>query len=1033
MGYDIIELNSKLLPELQTIATDLGIKKIKLLAKKDLIYSILDQQAISDASKAIENKPEKKQRLRTKVKKVVYTDTNKKVKVSEDKTSQLGFGKENLPIMKAKNKFPNLFSQIDLSEEQVENNKLDDMPKVENDSAITPNIKTETKTNKSEEERKQVQINAIRDFKKNNLITFAKKYNITTQVLRSFLATKGYKINQNPNSKIPQECWTIIDEKFRKTENGQKDQIVVTKANISDNQTTETKTLQMEDINQQRQNNIVRDFKKTNLGTFANEYNITTQQLRAFLAEKGYNINQNPNSKIPKEFWTIIDEEFKKSDNLIENQNVIEEPQNVDKIEVTDNQIVTEEPDNEVKSISSEDAKKQLHQQIERDFKKTNLGTFANEYNITTQQLRAFLATKGYNVNQNPNSKIPIECWSIIDEEFRTTENKVTPIEETTADNQTVKEQQNNNKDQLKQFNSNISKRLKKTNLANFAKEYNITTKALRTFLFTQGYIINQNPYSKIPQECWLLIDEEYKNSEKLPETAKIVDIPKVDININTNEERKIVHTEETQKQLHQQIERDFKKTNLGTFANEYNTTTQNLRAFLATKGCNINQNPNSKIPIEYWTMIDEEYRKIENTTKEQIEKIEKIDNTNKILTKGDIKARPELKIKEEGAPKIKEDVFDFDGKINISGVFELMPEGYGFLRSSDYHYLSSPDDVLVTQSQIKTFGLKTGDTVECSIRAPKDNEKFYNIVNIKQINGKNPSLIRDRIPFDHLTPLFPTEKFNITGKGKSTLSTRIVDMFAPIGKGQRGLIVSQPKTGKTVLLKEIANAIAENHPEVYLIILLIDERPEEVTDMTRNVNAEVIASTFDEQAERHVKVANIVLEKAKRLVECGHDVVILLDSITRLARAYNTVSPSSGRVLSGGVDSNALHKPKRFFGAARKIENGGSLTILATALTETGSKMDEVIFEEFKGTGNMELQLDRRLSNRRIYPAVDIVASSTRREDLLIKDENLISRMWLLREYLADMNSIEAMEFMRSRLPQSFNNEEFLLTMDKG
>jgi transcription termination factor Rho len=379
-----------------------------------------------------------------------------------------------------------------------------------------------------------------------------------------------------------------------------------------------------------------------------------------------------------------------------------------------------------------------------------------------------------------------------------------------------------------------------------------------------------------------------------------------------------------------------------------------------------------------------------------------------------------------------KKDDYDFSGIINVTGVLEIIQDGYGFLRSSDYHYLNSPDDVYVSQSQIKLFGLRTGDTVEGSIRPPKEGEKYFPLIKVVKINGIDPAIMRDRIPFDHLTPLFPDQKFNITGNGKATFSTRIVDLFAPIGKGQRGLIVAQPKTGKTVLLQEIANAIAANHPEVYLMILLIDERPEEVTDMARNVNAEVIASTFDEPAERHVKISNIVLERAKRMVECGHDVVILLDSITRLARAYNTVAPASGRVLSGGVDSNALHKPKRFFGAARNIENGGSLTILATALTETGSKMDEVIFEEFKGTGNMELQLDRKLSNRRVYPAVDIVASSTRREDLLMESD-LINRMWILREFLADMNSIEAMEFMRARLMQSPTNEEFLWTMDKG
>ncbi|HUW07295.1 MAG TPA: transcription termination factor Rho [Williamwhitmania sp.] len=377
-----------------------------------------------------------------------------------------------------------------------------------------------------------------------------------------------------------------------------------------------------------------------------------------------------------------------------------------------------------------------------------------------------------------------------------------------------------------------------------------------------------------------------------------------------------------------------------------------------------------------------------------------------------------------------RQDRFDFDGLINTTGVLEIMPDGYGFLRSSDYNYLSSPDDVYVSQSQIKLFGLKTGDTVTGSIRPPREGEKYFPLIKVVEINGRDPEYIRDRVSFDYLTPLFPNEKFNLIGNGNRDLSARIVDMFAPIGKGQRGLIVAQPKTGKTMLLKAIANAIADNHPEVYMIVLLIDERPEEVTDMARSVKAEVIASTFDEPADRHVRVANIVLEKAKRLVECGHDVVILLDSITRLARAFNTVQPASGKVLSGGVDANALHKPKRFFGAARNIENGGSLTILATALTETGSKMDDVIFEEFKGTGNMELQLDRKLSNKRVYPAVDIVASSTRREDLLV-DKDVLRRLWILRNYLTDMNSIEAMEFLRDRLVKTISNDEFLISMN--
>jgi len=378
-----------------------------------------------------------------------------------------------------------------------------------------------------------------------------------------------------------------------------------------------------------------------------------------------------------------------------------------------------------------------------------------------------------------------------------------------------------------------------------------------------------------------------------------------------------------------------------------------------------------------------------------------------------------------------KEDkTFEFEGLVTATGVLEIMPDGYGFLRSADYNYLNSPDDIYVSQSQIKLFGLKTGDTVKGTIRPPKENEKYFPLIKVEEINGRDPDFIRDRVPFDYLTPLFPNEKFNLVSPTNPNLSCRIVDMFAPIGKGQRGLIVAQPKTGKTVLLKDIANAIAENHPEVYLIILLIDERPEEVTDMARSVNGEVIASTFDEPAERHVRVANIVLEKAKRLVECGHDVVILLDSITRLARAFNTIAPASGKVLSGGVDSNALQKPKRFFGAARNIENGGSLTILATALTDTGSKMDDVIFEEFKGTGNMELQLDRRLANKRIFPAVDLNASSTRREDLLL-DKAMLNKIWILRNYLSDMNPIEAMEFLIDRMSKTSTNEEFLISMN--
>ncbi|MFP9098388.1 transcription termination factor Rho [Flavobacterium sp. RHBU_24] len=384
---------------------------------------------------------------------------------------------------------------------------------------------------------------------------------------------------------------------------------------------------------------------------------------------------------------------------------------------------------------------------------------------------------------------------------------------------------------------------------------------------------------------------------------------------------------------------------------------------------------------------------------------------------------------KQQKEPNYREADYEFDGIIESEGVLEMMPDGYGFLRSSDYNYLASPDDIYLSNSQIRLFGLKTGDTVKGVVRPPKEGEKYFPLVRVLKINGHDPQVVRDRVSFEHLTPLFPEEKFNLADK-QSTISTRIIDLFSPIGKGQRGMIVAQPKTGKTMLLKDIANSIAANHPEVYLIVLLIDERPEEVTDMQRSVRGEVIASTFDEPADRHVKVANIVLEKAKRLVECGHDVVILLDSITRLARAYNTVQPASGKVLSGGVDANALQKPKRFFGAARNIEGGGSLSIIATALTETGSKMDEVIFEEFKGTGNMELQLDRKIANRRIFPAIDLTSSSTRRDDLLL-DEKTIQRMWIMRKYLADMNPVEAMDFINDRFRKTRNNADFLMSMN--
>jgi len=421
------------------------------------------------------------------------------------------------------------------------------------------------------------------------------------------------------------------------------------------------------------------------------------------------------------------------------------------------------------------------------------------------------------------------------------------------------------------------------------------------------------------------------------------------------------------------------------------------------------------------------------NPTKEESNSDKKVSENhskqNKNHSRNDSKVSKEPNGNRDNRNRYREPDYEFDAIIESEGVLDVMMDGYGFLRSSDYHYLSSPDDIYVSQSQIRLFGLKKGDTVLGNVRPPKEGEKYFPLIQVNKINGLDPKIVRDRVSFEHLTPLFPEEKFNLADKS-NTISTRIIDLFSPLGKGQRGMIVSQPKTGKTMLLKDIANAIAANHPEVYQIILLIDERPEEVTDMQRNTKGEVIASTFDKEANEHVRIANIVLEKAKRLVECGYDVVILLDSITRLARAYNTVQPASGKILSGGVDSNALHKPKRFFGAARNIENGGSLSIIATALTETGSKMDEVIFEEFKGTGNMELQLDRNISNRRIFPAIDLTSSSTRRDDLLL-DASTIQRMWVMRKYLADMNPVEAMEFINDRFKKTVSNEEFLVSMN--
>lgn len=460
-------------------------------------------------------------------------------------------------------------------------------------------------------------------------------------------------------------------------------------------------------------------------------------------------------------------------------------------------------------------------------------------------------------------------------------------------------------------------------------------------------------------------------------------------------------------------------------FIPEFNPT--NIRAEQKSKKQIAKQKEEIKDLALDITTLKEETKNdnTQNPTEEIVKAEQTITEADATENKGDVK-------QEQKNPQPKKFDFNFDveGLVYAEGVLEIMPDGYGFLRSSDYNYLNSPDDVYVSQSQIKYFGLKTGDTVYGTVRPPRDNEKYFPLIKAEKINGKSAELIRDRIPFDYLTPLFPDEKFDLCHHKQETLSTRIIDLFTPIGKGQRALIVAPPKTGKTTLLKEVANAIAANHPEVYLIVLLIDERPEEVTDMQRTVNAEVIASTFDEPAERHVKIANIVLEKAKRMTECGHDVVIVLDSITRLARAYNTVAPASGKVLSGGVEANALQKPKRFFGAARNIENGGSLTIIATALTETGSKMDEVIFEEFKGTGNMELQLDRKLANKRIYPAIDLVLSSTRRDDLL-HNKVVWDRMLILRNHIADMNSQEAMELIKGRMKDTKTNEEFLVTMN--
>ena len=501
---------------------------------------------------------------------------------------------------------------------------------------------------------------------------------------------------------------------------------------------------------------------------------------------------------------------------------------------------------------------------------------------------------------------------------------------------------------------------------------------------------------------------------------------------INTKAEKENIKTEPKDSAEPQETETTQKGNDVATVANEKKDKQPKPQA--KKKKTAQNKTANLKPQVSSETNNDELAVNAETASaqlpQEQVSYVAEsaTNGTETPILPNDSEKKENIEPQKPTLPEKK--TYDFDGLIQGSGTLEVMADGYGFLRSPDYNYFPSPDDIYVSQSQVKLFGLKTGDTVVGDIRPPKDGEKYFPLIKVSKINGRSPEFVRDRVAFEHLTPLFPNEKFRLTTGKNDPLSTRIIDLFSPIGKGQRGLIVAQPKTGKTVLLKEIANAIAANHPEVFMIVLLIDERPEEVTDMARSVNAEVIASTFDEPAEKHVKVAGIVHEKAKRLVECGHDVVILLDSITRLARAYNTVSPASGKVLTGGVDANALHRPKRFFGAARNIENGGSLTIIATALTDTGSKMDDVIFEEFKGTGNMELQLDRKLSNKRIFPAVDITASSTRRDDLLL-DQETLQRMWILRGFLADMTSTEAMEFLKDRMQHTENNEEFLMSMN--
>ena len=567
-------------------------------------------------------------------------------------------------------------------------------------------------------------------------------------------------------------------------------------------------------------------------------------------------------------------------------------------------------------------------------------------------------------------------------------------------------------------FELSALKQMKLAELQDIAKLAQIKSAGLKKDLLVQQILEKQNA-TNTPE----VIENTQGSVESTPKRVRIVPAKKeeesVDANLFSNETEKV----EAPVEVKAAPERKVIKFNKAKYENKVNAAVEKQAANQVKKEIiAASENTNTETTDETKVQKPVHQQKINPNAKP---------NPNQNPNgngNGNAPQNPNQKNKKNN---FRDSDFEFDGIIESEGVLEMMPDGYGFLRSSDYNYLASPDDIYLSTSQVRLFGLKTGDTVKGVVRPPKEGEKFFPLVRVLKINGHDPQVVRDRVSFEHLTPVFPNEKFRLAEK-ESTISTRIIDLFSPIGKGQRGMIVAQPKTGKTMLLKDIANAIAANHPEVYLIVLLIDERPEEVTDMQRSVRGEVVASTFDREPQEHVKIANIVLEKAKRLVECGHDVVILLDSITRLARAYNTVQPASGKVLSGGVDANALQKPKRFFGAARNVENGGSLSIIATALTETGSKMDEVIFEEFKGTGNMELQLDRKIANKRIFPAIDLTSSSTRRDDLLL-DEKTLQRMWIMRKYLSDMNPVEAMDFINDRFKKTRNNEEFLISMNQG